>query len=68
MPRETIYYCAGPDCDIHIQSATPAPPRGWIVAHERESEGVTELDFCGWSCVLRFAGRIDPEEVLPANL
>lgn len=68
MSREVIYRCAGPDCVTFIQSATPAPPRGWIVARERESEGVAELDFCGWNCLLRFAGRIDPEEVVPANL
>jgi hypothetical protein len=64
MAREVTYRCKGPDCEIFVQSATPAPPRAWIVVREREGEAVTELDFCGWSCVLKFAGRIEPEEVI----
>lgn len=68
MAREVIYRCAGPDCDTWIQSAAPAPPRGWLVVHEREDEAVTEMDLCGWSCLLRVAAGVDPEEVIPADL
>jgi hypothetical protein len=64
MPREITYRCAGPDCPVHIQSATPAPSRGWIVVQEREDGAMKTFDFCGWSCVLKFAGRIEPEEVI----
>lgn len=66
MSREVIYRCCGPDCPTFVQSSTTPPPRGWIVAHERDGETVKEIDFCGWSCVLRFAGRIEPEEVIEA--
>lgn len=68
MAREVIYRCAGPDCDMWIQSATPVPARGWIVVQEREDGNVTDLDFCGWSCVLKYAARFDPEEIIPAAL
>jgi hypothetical protein len=64
VSREVIYRCAGPDCATWIQSTAVPPPRGWIVVHEREDDIVAELDFCGWSCVLRFAARIDPEQVI----
>ena len=64
VSREVIYRCSGPDCSINIRSATPPPSRGWIVVQEREDDTVNTLDFCCWSCLLRFAGRIEPEEVI----
>lgn len=66
--REVIYRCAGPGCNTFIQSATEAPPRGWLNLREREGETVTEFDFCGMQCLLFFASRSEPEQVLPANL
>jgi hypothetical protein len=68
VPREVIYRCCGPDCETWVQSATVPPPRCWIAVHERDGEALTELDFCGWSCLLQFAARIDPEEVIEAVL
>ena len=69
MPtREVIYRCTGPNCTTFIQSTSTAPPRGWLLVRERDGENPTELDFCGWQCVLCFASRIDPEEVIEAAL
>jgi hypothetical protein len=62
--REVIYRCAGPGCATFIQSAADAPPRGWLTVREREDEKVAETDYCGWSCLLQAAGRIEPEEVI----
>jgi hypothetical protein len=65
--RETVYRCAGPDCQLHVRSSASAPPRGWVLARERGDDGsLTDHDFCGWSCILRFAGRIEPDEVFEA--
>jgi hypothetical protein len=67
MSRETIYRCDGPDCDRWIQTATPAPARGWLTVHERVDEQVQQLDYCGWSCLLVAAGRIEPEQVIASS-
>jgi hypothetical protein len=66
--REVIYRCNGPDCVTWTQTTASPPARGWLTVQERESETLTDLDFCGWSCVLKYAGRIEPEEVIEATL
>lgn len=64
MSREAIYRCNGPDCDTWIQSTVPPPARGWLTVTERDGEQVIELDFCGWTCVLRRAAGVEPEQVI----
>ena len=68
MSREVIYRCAGPDCNLWIQTADAPPPRGWINLREREGDKLTDLDFCGWQCLLFFASSSEPEQVIPADL
>ena len=69
MGREITYYCEGPDCTTFVRSTAPAPVRGWLLVYEPQDDGtVRSIDLCGWSCALRFAARIDPEEVVEAAL
>lgn len=68
MSREHVYRCEGPDCDTWIHTTASPPARGWLTVHEREGEQVTQLDFCGWTCLLRRAAQVDPEQVIPADL
>jgi hypothetical protein len=67
MQRETVYRCAASDCDTFVHSYSPPPVRGWIAVHERDGESVTDLDFCGWNCLLRFSATIDPDVVIDAD-
>jgi len=58
---ERIFYCDGPDCERHVQTASPRPRGGFLfVTWDSKT-----LHFCGWDCVLRFAAKQEPEEVIP---
>jgi hypothetical protein len=65
LAREVTYYCEGPDCNIHVRSTAPAPVRGWLLVQEPQDDGTAKnIDLCGWTCALRLAAGIDPEEVI----
>lgn len=68
MSRETIYHCDGPDCATWIQTNAAPPTRGWLTVEEREGVNLVQLDFCGWSCLLRRAAGVEPEQVIAADL
>lgn len=61
MAIERIYYCDGPDCRHHMQtaSATAAP---FITVTEGASRS---QHFCCWDCILRAAANVPPSETIP---
>lgn len=76
---ERIYHCDGPHnpelgesdserCSSHQRTMRDHAPPGWKTVLERGDEAGGDLDrelnFCGWDCVLRFAAKIPPPEIL----
>lgn len=57
MSVDRIYYCEGPDCEAHAQTATPPPylPISFIETRRRDPEGEEVHHFCGWDCLLKYA-------------
>lgn len=57
--------CNGPSCDSSQTGAAGATPPlfGWLRVVAREPDVPAVLDFCGWDCVLRFAGQLQPNDV-----
>jgi len=66
MAVERVIHCDGPDCPTHIRTATPPPylPRGYLLVQEGRPEGRSERHFCSWECVLRYAAKLPPPEVI----
>jgi hypothetical protein len=60
MTVERIFRCDGPKCERHVQTQRKAPPCFLTVTGDAQPT----LHFCGWDCVLRYAGTIEPEEVI----
>jgi hypothetical protein len=63
MSIERIFHCDGPDCERHGITPQMRHPMFLTVI-----EGEDELYFCGWDCVLSFAARKEPEEIIPCSL
>lgn len=61
MALERIFHCDGPDCERHVRTIRTIAPAG----HLTVSGDGKPLHFCGWDCVLRYAGNKEPEEVIP---
>lgn len=55
------FHCDGPECGRYIETDQLVPPVFLTVSQI----GAVYLHFCGWDCVLRFAGRIKPEVESP---
>lgn len=70
---DATVYCEGPDCNTHQHMAgrtfdVGRLPVSWIKAQEFTENGESnDLGFCSWDCVLKFAGRIEPSEEIPAD-
>ena len=69
MRLEGVIHCDGPDCECHQHVGVPSMaasrlPAGWIKVIEMGDQDPATFAFCGWDCVLRRAGRMDPEEVI----
>ena len=64
MSSERTFYCDGPDCERHVTTAERRPRGGFIFVTET---GTSALHFCGWDCILRYAGERPPEEVIEAG-
>lgn len=60
---EHVFYCDGPECERHVQTARSAP-EPFITLTEGTGRS---LHFCGWDCVLRHAATKPPAEVIPAG-
>jgi hypothetical protein len=58
---ERIFHCDGPECERHVQTADTRPPVFLTVTEDVDSD----LHFCSWDCVLRFAAEKPPAEVVP---
>ena len=63
MSIERIFYCDGPDCGRHTQTASPRPSTFITV---KEAAG-RSLHFCTWDCLLRHAAEKPPSEVIPVT-
>lgn len=76
MAIERTYYCDNPSCaadhpgdsetPLHACTATPPPylPRGFIEVREG-GPSVPELYFCGWDCLMKYAAKFPPAEIIP---
>lgn len=60
MAVERTFHCDGPDCERHVRTRQAAPPLFLTVTRDVDPD----LHFCGWDCVLRYAGQIEPETVI----
>ena len=64
MSIERIFYCDGPDCERHAQTASPRPETFLTVT---EGTGRSQ-HFCTWDCLLRTAAEKPPSEVIPMGM
>jgi hypothetical protein len=62
---ERVFYCDGPDCERHVQTAGPRPMASFIFVTERGGGSTATLHFCNWDCVLKYAATKPPVEVIP---
>jgi hypothetical protein len=65
MSIERIYYCDGPDCEVHVGTATPPPylPSGIMeLRGNKQTFGSEPMYFCGWDCLMKHAATFPPEE------
>jgi hypothetical protein len=59
MSIERTFYCDGPECERHVQTALSRPQAGFIFVTTGDS---ATLHFCNWDCVLKYAGTKPPVE------
>lgn len=62
MSVERTFYCDGPDCERHVKTRKGMPPV-FLMVMSREPERIS-MHFCGWDCILRYAGQREPEEII----
>ncbi len=62
MSIERIFYCDGPDCERHVQTASRRPAAGFVFVTQGGSAAT--LHFCTWDCVLKYAATKPPVEVV----
>jgi hypothetical protein len=63
MAVERVFHCDWRDCVTHVRTTLPHAP-DFITIVERDPAGERELHFHSWDCVLRYAGEMEPEEVV----
>lgn len=64
MTIEYIYHCDGPDCERHVQTRRDYALMFFTLIEHGDSGNDQTLHFCGWDCILRYAGTKEPEEVV----
>jgi hypothetical protein len=66
---QRTYRCDAEGCPHHVVTEQRHPPTMLVIneAFFTGPDESTELHFCGWDCVLRFAARLEPTEVIPMN-
>ncbi len=57
---ERTFRCDGPNCERHLVTTLPEPAVFLTVKRDVDPDS----HFCGWDCVLRYAGQIQPEEIV----
>ncbi len=62
MSIERIFYCDGPECERHVQTAQSRPQAGFVFVTEGGS--IATMHFCNWDCVLKYAATKPPVEVV----
>jgi hypothetical protein len=62
MSIERTFYCDGPECERHVQTALSRPTAGFIFVTEGGSAAT--LHFCNWDCVMKYAATKPPLEVI----
>lgn len=67
MSTEYVYRCNGPECERWHESQYPVSGHFILVREPGDQGAVTELHFCSWDCVLKFAATIEPSEVIPLH-
>lgn len=67
MAIERIYHCDGPDCEVHVRTATPPPylPVGFYELRERAPVEPGTWHFCSWDCLMKYAAKQPAQEVIP---
>lgn len=63
MSVERTFYCDAQDCDRHISTLAINAP-GFVTTIERDPIATTELHFCSWDCVLKYAASREPVEII----
>lgn len=70
------FFCDGPNCGedmpgaagpLNVETHGEHPPT-FITVHEEPGfphEDRTELHFCSWDCVLKYAAKHEPTEIVP---
>ena len=61
MSIRRVYYCDGPECRRHVETAS-ASAAPFITVTENTGRS---LHFCGWDCVLKHAATFPPAETIP---
>lgn len=69
MSVERIFHCDGPECDRNVQTQAEHPPT-FVTTYEEPGfphEPRNEMHFCSWNCVLKYAVKFEPPEIIPMH-
>lgn len=64
MAIERTYHCDGPGCDCH---ATTAESSRMAMGFLKITGDGPVKHFCSWDCVLKFAAKFEPTEIIPVG-
>ncbi len=64
MAIERTYHCDGPECECHAKTAETSRMAAGFLKVTGDGE---PLHFCSWDCVLRFAAKFEPTEIIPVG-
>lgn len=62
MSIERVYYCDWRECKAHVRTVSDHPPQPFLTV---AGDADDTQHFCGWDCLLRFAGEKPPEITIP---
>lgn len=70
MILEGHVFCEGPDCEgsAHVGAASMNVgrlPNGWLKVREYGSGEDYTSAFCGCDCLMKWAAKVPPPEVIP---
>jgi hypothetical protein len=62
MAVERVIHCDGPDCECHVQTASPPPyiPGFFLEVKQNGDNGDHTWHFCSWDCAMKFAAAQEP--------
>ena len=61
MSIERVFYCDGPECEGHVRTVSARPQAVFVTVTESAGRS---LHFCGWDCILKYAAKKPPREVV----